>query len=154
MKSLEKLRKTLRKFGASQFVYREDFDADGGNLIFVEFRYDRYPVVRRISVDSIAMLYLEKNPWSTKRRCTETEYIDRVLEKSRTEAMQMLVEHVITLAGIVDAGGATFEETFLGYFKLKDGRTVAQHLLPALDEMVDTGQIPLLKGLGRKKNVR
>lgn len=151
MKSLDRLRKVLSEFGTSQFSYREDFDNDEGNLIFVEFKYDRWPVSFKLNVDSVAMLFLEQNPWSTKRRCSETEYIERAVEQAKLDTMKMLVEHVATMIDAVRNGGASFEQLFLAYFKLKDGRTVGEHLLPALDTMLDTGEIPLLKGLG---NVR
>lgn len=56
---------------------------------------------------------------------------------------------------IIESGGSTFEREFLADMLLADGQTVAQALVPMLQEMYETGQPPdfprLLLGPGKKE---
>ena len=141
----------LQEFGTSQFLYREDFDSEDGNLIFVEFRYNTYPVSFKLSVDSIAKTFLEENPWTSRRKCSEAEWVDKAVEQSKPEAMKMLVDHVSAMMDAVMYGGVEFEALFLSYFKLKDGQTVGEKLVGHLPEIMETGNLPLLDGVRKKR---
>jgi len=149
-RSIERLSKLLHDYGASQFLYREDYDQDRGNLIVVEFLYKEYPVSFSISVESLAAKKMEKDPWTTRKRCTEVEWIARALNESRVQAAKMLLDYVTTMVSYTQWGVVDFEQLFLPHFKLKNGRTVGQELLPALGDILNTGELPLLSGI---KNV-
>jgi hypothetical protein len=44
----------------------------------------------------------------------------------------------------VESGIETFEHAFMGNIVMPDGRTVAQHVTPKIEEAYETGRVPLM----------
>ena len=63
-------------------------------------------------------------------------------ERRRWRALALAVKAKLE---VVDSGIATFEEEFLAHIVMPDGRSVGEHVTPALDEVYTDGRIrPLL----------
>lgn len=142
-RSLEEIRKLLQRFGASEFSFYEGFEneGDGEEIMAVNFKYKKYPVMFKLNIDYLTEAWLEEAPWTYRRRLSKREYEAKIREQVKPTAMRILANHLKALFNAVEAGLVTFEEIFLAKFvvlqKGKPPMTLGEHMIPVLGEMVE-----------------
>lgn len=134
-KSREEIERTLERYGASGFGYLQEgrdvavlFRAHGKTVRFIvrmpdpeDDEFTRTPKERRKRSPDAARKEYHK----------ETRRLWRVLALGIKAKLEM-----------VESGVVTFEEEFLPHFVMPDGKTVAQHAIPALERAAMTGEMP------------
>lgn len=135
-KSRREIETTLIRYGATSFAYGWQegaamigFKAHDRNIRLVLPMPDR---------DDRAFT---RTPTGRARAATETEkaYDQAVRQKWRALALVIKAKLEAVESGIV-----TFEDEFAMHMVLPGGRTVAEHVLPAIDTAYDTGRVPAL----------
>ena len=138
MRSVEEIDKTLTRYGASGFLYGRDMDLNPP-MAFVQFKLNN-----RVFKMSLAL----PDP-------NDPEFSETPTGKERSEAVQMkeweqairqryraLSLFIKATLEAVECGILTFDEAMLPYILMPDGHTVADHVLPEIDQMISGGQLP------------
>jgi len=137
-KSRAEIEKILTRYGAERFMYGWDHDkamiafkAAGKNIRFV-----------------VPLPYKDeysKTPQGRRRKVTQ---VDQAFEQAVRQKWRALTLAVKAKLEAVQSGIATFEQEFMPYILLPNGRTVAEEALPMIEEIYASGkQIPLLPQL-------
>lgn len=80
-----------------------------------------------------------KTPGGKLRRQPEAE---KAMEGEVRRRWRCLALAIKAKLEAVDTGIATFEEEFLPYTVMPDGRTVTEHVLPAVERAIAAGEMP------------
>lgn len=143
--SLAEIKRNLFRFGADEFAHGED--RTGATIGFVlRGRHFRFRMQLPNRTDR-RFTHTDQRRLPRSKAAQEREYETAVRQRWRSLALVIKA----LLAG-VDDGILTFEEAFLPYTLMPDGRTVAEHTLPAVAETYATGAQPaLLPGPGPRE---
>lgn len=134
-RSRSEIERILSRYGADSFAYgwQKDsavvmFSANGRRIRFVLPLPNEIPQRRRQSVD------------------------DAIAAETRRR-WRALVLSIKAKLETVASGISTFEDEFLPYTVLPDGRTVAEHVRPTVEEAYASGRLagPILPGLPAPK---
>lgn len=134
MSKLE-IEKTLVRYGADQFSYGRD---DTLGLAVIQFRaHGRH------------LRFVLTLPGATEKRFTHTSRGKRTADRARGAWEQACRQKWRALALVVKAkletvesGIAEFEEEFLAYVVLPDGKTASEWLRPQIEVAYETGAMP------------
>jgi hypothetical protein len=138
-KSKAEIEKTLRRYGAGQFV--SGWDADRALIGFtmkdrqIRFTLMLPPVEAFQKTD-------------TGRNRSKRELAERAREQAIAERWRALLLVIKAKLEAVEAGIALFEDEFLANTVLPNGSTVGQWAKPQLDAAYETGSMPKLLGAG------
>jgi hypothetical protein len=133
-KSQEEIKRTLRKYGADRFGVMEE-----KTKAHIMFEYSRLLI--QISVDL---------PDPEEFRYTETgkERSASVLESQMDQAVRQrwraLLLAIKAKPEAIECGISTIEKEFLAFVVMPDGRSLADHIIPKLEEISQTGKMPKL----------
>lgn len=133
--SRAELERTLNRYGADAFSYGSD-----GEQAIVAFRAHGKHV-------KMALAYppLEDFRWVANRSYTRTPAQQRSAREQRVrELWRALVLVVKAKLESVESGIESFEEAFLPYILLPDGRTAGGFLTPQIERAYETGEMPSL----------
>lgn len=135
-KSRQEIEKTLIRYGATSFAYgwQENaamigFKAHDRNIRLVLPMPDR---------DDRAFT---RTPTGRARAATEAE---RAYEQAVRQKWRALVLVIKAKLEAVESGIVTFEDEFAMHMVLPGGRTVAEHVLPAIATAYQSGNVPPL----------
>jgi hypothetical protein len=117
-RSRQEIEKTLARFGADQFGY-----ATGTDRATVCFRARG----RMIRFDL---------PLPPRERLSEQQHAQRV-----RSAWRCLVLSIKAKLAAVESAITSFEQEFMPYTVMPDGRTAAQHALPLIEEAYQGGKV-------------
>lgn len=137
-KSRGEIERTLTRYGAQAFAYgwQESsamigFQAHSRSIRFVLPLPDR------------ADREFTRTPTGRQRSSGEAEKAYEQAVRQKWRALALVIKAKLEA---VDAGIVTFEDEFAMHMVLPDGRTVAQHVLPAIESAYSTGSVrPLLQ---------
>jgi hypothetical protein len=136
-KSQAELRTILNRYGATKFGYLEEegraaimFEAQGRRVRFT------LPLPSRTDKE---FMYTEQRRL---HRSIDTQH--RAYEQAIRQRWRALVLAVKAKLEAVESGIATFEEEFMAYVLLPDGRTVGEWMTPQLEETYQSGKMPPL----------
>lgn len=136
-KSRAEIERNLRRYGADQFMYGWEgeraivaFRAQGRQVRFV------LPLPDRQSPD------FTHTP--ARRLKRPTEEAERAWEQACRQRWRALNLAILAKLEAVEAGIASFDEEFLAYMLLPNGKTVGEWTLPQLASAYDTGRMPEL----------
>ena len=133
-RSLEEIRRTLRRYGADQFIFGEQ--AEKGMIMFrVEGRQVKFivPMPQPNSDDIVRTNTGRKRMASVQK----TEW-----EKATRQRWRALALAIKAKLEVVESGISTFDQEFLGHILLPDGKTVGDHIIPNVTKIYATGKMP------------
>lgn len=139
-RSRAEIERLLSRYGADGFMYGWE-----GNAAIIGFRHAGRMIRFRIELAGIETFALARNG---RRRTKAAQHAahdqeTRRLWRSLTLAIKAKLE-------VCASGIATFEDEFLAYTVLPDGKTVGQWAAPQLEAATESGAMPrLLLGDGR-----
>jgi hypothetical protein len=132
--SISEIRRVLARYGAAQFAYMEDpkkaavaFNCNKKNIRFV-----------------LPMPSPEESENTLKgrrRKKTSAEQVHAQEVRRRWRALSLSIKAKLET---VESGIAEFETEFLPYMVLPNGKTVAESVLPAIEQAYSTGKVPKL----------
>jgi len=136
-KTKAEIEKLVRKHGADQFL--AGADAERAMVMFrIQARYVRFDVPlppRKVAKPS---------PWSN-RRPNGAAKLDLWYAAELRRRYRALLLVLKAKLEAVESGITSFEREFLAHVVLPDNRTVADHVLPAVQQAYETGQVrPML----------
>ena len=135
-KSKAEIERTLRKYGADQFMYgwQEDFAV-------VAFRMSNRQIKFLLPMPDIQDPVFQTTPTGKARaqNAIEKEYEQAIRQKWR--ALALVIKAKLEA---VESGIAEFEDEFMANIVMPDGGTVSQHVRPKIDEAYKTGKLPNL----------
>lgn len=125
-RSRAEIEKLLMRFGADQFAYATD---EGQQAAAIQFRYRGLVVRMTLALPSPDDPRITETPRGRRRSpcILRTEY-----ERERRRRWRALALAIKAKLVAVEEGITTFEIEWLPYVLWGDGRTTAEHLLPAM----------------------
>lgn len=135
-RSRSEIERTLRRYGATAFAYGWQgeraviqFEANGRRIRF------ELPMPDRDDPE------FTMTPTGRERSESAAEQAWEQAGRQRWRALALAVKAKLEA---VESGIATFESEFLAYTVLPDNQTVGEHLLPQLEAVYSTGEMPAL----------
>lgn len=139
MKSQQEIQTIIGRYGASSFMFGMK-----GNDAMIGFEFNNRQIKIVVSMSAREKFLRDHHG----HRRTEKQ-VDEKSAQDQRQRWRCLALMVKAKLEAVDSGAATFEQEFLAYTVLPSGRTVAQELMPKLEEYYLTGKVPqLLLGTG------
>ena len=137
-KSRADIERTLTRFGADSFAYgwqgtsaMVGFTAYGRQIRFV------LPMPDRTAPE------FTRTPTGRSRSATEAEKAYEQAVRQKWRALLLIIKAKLEA---VESQIVTFEEEFAVHTVLPDGRTVSEHLMPAIEQSYASGRVsPLLQ---------
>jgi len=131
----------LKKYGASGFAFGQE--EDGGMVMF------------RANERIVRFILPLPTNWQDFRRhgngMRDRAGAEKALAAEVRRRWRALLLGIKSKLEVVASGIVSFEEEFAVHIVLPDGSRVGEHLLPAIAESYETGEIPaLLPGMTRK----
>lgn len=134
--SMEEIQRLLRARGCNEFG-----SMTTGNTAAVVFRYSCIPYRMQLSLpdpnDEVFTLTPSRK-WARSDKEANEAYEAEV--RRRWRAMLLVLKAKLVA---VDEGVVTFEDEFLAYAVLGDGRSVGEHAAPMLAQAKQSGLLPL-----------
>lgn len=118
--------KTLRRFGCESVGFMDDYEK---NSVILAFKHRGRSVQLTASAQGWANLWLEENPWSTRRRYSEHEWRQRALQQGQRAVNSILRDWIKGQVTAVECGILSFEGVFLPYMLTHSGETVIEKLM-------------------------
>jgi hypothetical protein len=137
-RSRAEIERTLTRYGADGFMYGWE---EGGRRAVVGFRIHGKGVRFELRMPDPDAEEFTLTPTGKARSSSAAREAWEQAGRQRWRALALVVKAKLEA---VSAGIATFEEEFLAYLVLPDGRTVGAHALPAVERAYATGHVPLL----------
>jgi hypothetical protein len=141
-RSRGEIEKTLQRYGATGFMYGWE-----GQAATVAFKFrDRLIRIMLQMPDQEGEEYTT-TPTRGRRRNPEQAY--QLWEKAGRQRWRALLLVIKAKLEAVESGIATFDNEFLAYTVLPDGRTISEHVGEILPQILSTGKMrPLLPAPG------
>ncbi len=139
-RSRVEIERTLYRYGARQFVYGRD---DDRRLAVIEFVTENRRIRLVLPVpDPADREFTQTRHQPPQRRSVSaaSAAYDQAV-RQRWRALLLIIKAKLEA---VAAGVMTFENEFLPYTVLPDGRTVGEAVYAAIDQAYATGQVPQL----------
>lgn len=125
---------TLRKYGATRFV--NGFDEDTAFIMFeVDNRRVRF-VLPLPKVSDFGATYRGRSRTSDQRKSAYEKEVRR-----RWRALNLVIKAKLEA---VATGIVSFDAEFMSHLVLPDGHTIGERMIPNLDRIVNTGNLPPL----------
>jgi hypothetical protein len=129
LKAREEITKILRRFGASEIGFAENFERGDVTLYFV---YRGRQVQLRASAKGWAQMFLKENPYTYRMRRTKQEHETDALQQGLIAVNSILRDWVKGQISAIETGILSFEAVFLPYMLTSDGR-------PLMERLAETG---------------
>ena len=121
----EEIKKLLQGFGCDCIGFMDDYRDQAITLGFIH-RGRR--VEMKVSANGWAAMYMEKEPWSSRRRGTYEAYKEKALAQGMIAINSVLRDWVKGLVTAVECEAMPFEHIFLPFMLTANGKTVAQQV--------------------------
>lgn len=131
-KSQEEIKRTLRKYGAERFGVMEEREK-----AHVMFEYSGLLIQLTIEMPSKNSFLTTENGRSRKSSSIEVKYDQAV--KQRWRALLLAIKAKLEA---IECGISTIEKEFMAFVMMPDGRSLSDHIVPRLYEIVNTGKMP------------
>ncbi|MDD5381886.1 MAG: hypothetical protein PHG53_09670 [Phycisphaerae bacterium] len=134
------IEKTLSRYGASHFAYQTDHQK-----AIIAFAYKGMAIKLKLILPNPDNY--QTTPSGRKRRSNE----DMLAAWEQACRSNWRALHLVILAKLeaVESGIAAFEDEFMAYTYLPNGRTVSEEILPQINKAIETGKMSnlILTGL-------
>lgn len=137
-----RIQATLRKFGVSRISFEEDFEQC---TLTVRLQYKDYPVSIPVDYGRLAEIYLEEDPYTSRKRMTRQAWEDGKREVAYRAAFSLLEDYLKSMVTIVEMGVFSFEEIFVSYFVGPGGKRLGEIFKQRLPALI-SGQLALGEG--------
>ncbi len=136
-KSQIEIQTTLRRYGATGFAFAQGPDQ-------IRFAFDLKE--RRIQITlTMPTQAPDRTPTGKRRSAGSAQEALRQEIRRRWRALALTIKAKLEA---VESGIETFDQAFMPYLLLPNGRTVGESLLPGLEDALATGHMPLLLSTG------
>lgn len=135
-RSQEEIKKTLRRYGAGQYVCADDWE---GGQAMIGFRYRGLAV--RMTLRLPSLKEFARTPTGLDRSEGARDKEHRQGCRQRWRALVLSVKAKLEA---VESGISTFEQEFLPYLVVQGGQTVAERVLPEIARAIQAGSVPKL----------
>src|SRR6478736_4581746 len=134
-RSRSEIERTLQRYGATSFAYGWEGDRAMVGLIIHDRRVQFVlPLPERTSAQ-----FVYTPARRNKRSPAEQAKAYEQAVRQRWRALALVIKAKLEA---VEAGIVTFEDEFAMHMLLPDGRTVAEHVIPAIEAAYLTGKVP------------
>lgn len=138
-KSRAEIENTLSRYGATKFAYMtEELRA----LIAFEIAGKRIRFILPLPNKNDSEFAFKKHYNSTKRRKPEEQHA--VWEQSCRQRWRALALAIKAKLEWIETGIVTVEEEFLPYIVTASGKTIAEMVIPQLNQLYESGKMPKL----------
>jgi ribosomal protein L37E len=132
----DEIMKILRRFGCESVGFMDSFET---HEVILAFTHRGRPVQLKASAQGWANLYMQENPYNTRRRASKTDYEQEVLQQGFRAVNSILRDWIKGQVTAVETGVLQFDAVFMPYMLTADGRPLLdrlreQSLLPAPKE--------------------
>lgn len=138
-RSRAEIEATLSRYGANKFAY---FSEENRACIAFEIGGKRIRFIVPLPLRSEDKFQVKPHYNSTRQRTPEE--IEKVWEQACRQRWRALALAVKAKLEWVETGIVSIEEEFMPYIVLPNGKTVAETLIPELNQLYKTGKIPRL----------
>lgn len=139
IKAQQRIRQTLMKFGVDRLAFNENFNEF---QVAVQFEYNGYPVDVPLNYKDLAEKFVEKDPWTSKKRCSEDKWNEKKRETAYNASFAVLEDFIKSVITFIDLGVITFEEAFFAHFIGADGERFGKTIIKELPKLIK-GQVAL-----------
>jgi len=148
-KSIQDIEKIILRFGADGFMYGWQKDERDNHIAAISFRYENRQIRFHLPIGKAEdHLMTPRMHRRTERQAEEFFHKD---VNRRWRSLLLIIK--AKLVAIQD-GITTFDNEFLAFMVLPNGRTAGDWLVPQLDEAMEQGIMPeLVPGLNIKKAI-
>lgn len=136
-KSRGEIEAALREFGATQFGYMS-----GPTEAFIAFEYHDMGLRFRLPLPSISDDAFRYSGSGYRRRLRSDAQIEKAYHAEVRRRWRCLYDVIGAKLTAVEDGIESFEQAFLAYFNV-GGHTLAEHIVPRLEQAVQTGTLDL-----------
>ena len=139
-RSRAEIERTLTRYGASKFMY--GWDQDQAIIAFqAHDRHIRFrlPLPAR---DDPGFTTYRRGSYNTYKRTADAA--EKAWEQACRQSWRALALVVKAKLEAVSAGISEFEDEFLAYIVMPDGKTISSHVRPAIEHAYETGTMPQL----------
>lgn len=131
-RSLEEIRRTLRRYDADEFMFGEQVNK---GMVMFKVAGRRVKFIVPLPDPESEVFTTDKRGFSREPHVQKKHWEQAVRQRWRALALAIKAK-----LEVVDIGISTFEEEFLGHILLPDGKTVAHHIIPAIAQIYKTGK--------------
>lgn len=135
-KSRREIEQTLIRYGATSFAYGWQ-----ENAAMIGFKAHDRNIRLVLPMPDRDHCAFTRTPTGRARSASEA---DKAFEQAVRQKWRALALVIKAKLEAVESGIVTFEDEFAMHMVLPGGRTVAEHVLPAIDTAYDTGRVPSL----------
>lgn len=136
-RSRSEIEKTLQRYGAQGFGYGWQ-----GNQAMIEFLFNGKKIRFVLQMPDRSADEFKLTPSGKHERSDAQAFA--AWKQSTRQRWRALALAVKAKLEAVEAGIATFEAEFLAHIVMPDGRTVAEHTLPVIEQAYLSGETPRL----------
>lgn len=144
-RSREEIERTLARYGAEQFVY--GWSPDQAMIGFIA---NGRQVRLLLPMPDRTDREFTHSPGGQRRTPSAIETAWEQACRAQWRALNLVIKAKLQA---VESGIVTFEDEFATHFVLPGGVTVRDHLLPAIAEAYETGEVPPLLSVPRRKEL-
>ena len=132
-KARDEITKILQRFGCESVGFMENF-AD--KSVLLAFTHRGRPVQLNASAKGWAAMWLQENPWSSRRNASDAQWNEKAVAKGLVAINSILRDWVKGQVTAVECGLIPFEGVFMPYMLTNDGKPLIERiktldLLPA-----------------------
>jgi hypothetical protein len=139
-RSRAEIERTLARYGATGFFYGWE-----GNRAIIGFVADNRQVKFLLPLPDKGTTELTHTPQGRTRTASSASQAYEQAVRQRWRALALVIKAKLEA---VETGIVTFEDEFAMFIVLPDGRTVGEHVRPAIRHAYETGDVPeLLPGV-------
>lgn len=135
-RSRSEIEKTLRRYGATGFMYGWK-----GDFAVIAFEAQGIRIRFNLPMPNINSDEIRLTPTGKERAESAIEGVYEQAVKQRWRALALVIKAKLEA---VETGITLFEEEFLAHIMLPDGGTVGQFMLPQVKTAYETGNMPPL----------
>lgn len=128
-----RIREMLQQFGVQRVAFDEDFEHA---TLAVMFKYNDYPVRLPVDYGKLAHMYIDDDPWTSRKRVSEEDWIHSKREIAYRAAFSLLEDFLKGLVTMVEMEVFSFEEIFISYFTNNQGQRFGEVFVKRLPEFM------------------
>jgi len=121
----DEITKVLRRFGATEVGFMDDFEK---HEVLLAFKHRDRPIQLRASAKGWAQMYLKECPYSARKRCSKSQYDAAALQQGHVAVNSILRDWIKGQMTAVECGILSFEAVFMPHMVTNDGRPLHERL--------------------------
>lgn len=144
-----RIRDLFNYYEVDAFTFGENIK---DQILGIEFQYQGKRIRLTVNIQACANRILYKEPWTTRKRCSENEYRKRVQERAKMQSYRILVNWLEVSFTLIDLGIFRFVDVFMPYLVLTDGKGREELLGSVIEKVIERGNIDKLLPEGEEND--